>query len=155
MLPESESESESEEYAAPFYLLRSSEGCWKCGTSCRVVALASGDEEPFMLSSIESMPEEFLLAITAVHPDYELRYSQMAGTRYFMNTCKCGAHFGDFFLFSEPGGAFFPTEDEEAAEIEVIELPFKGNYVIACSPGMGTGGLILQHGRRVDLAEIK
>jgi len=146
---------ESEDYTAPFYLLRSSEDCWKCGTSCRVVALASGAGEPFMLSSIESMPDEFLLAITAIHPDYELRYSQMVGSRYFMNTCKCGAHFGDFYLFSEPGGAFFPTEDDEAAEIEVIELPFHGSYPIACSPGIGTGGIILRHGKRIALGDLK
>lgn len=143
-----------ETYSAPFYLFRSSEDCWKCGDTCRVVALASGMEEPFVLSDILAMPEEFLLAITAAQPNYERRYSKMAGTEYFMNTCQCGAHFGDFYLYCEPGGAFFPTEEDEAARIEVIELPILGEHAIDCSPGMGTGGLILAHGKRVDWGKI-
>lgn len=137
-------------FAAPFYLFRSSEDCWKCGATCRVVAVASGEKEPFVLSQITEMPEEILLAVTAINPAYERRLSRTADTEYFMNTCGCGAHFGDFFLYTEPGGAFFPTEIDEAAEIEVIELPIEGEHRIGCSPGMGTGGFILEHGKRTE-----
>lgn len=66
-----------------------------------------------------------------------------------MNRCDCGAHIEDFDLCREPGGAFFPTEDEEAAHIEVIELPTQGSHRIDGSPGMGIGGLILSHGKRL------
>ncbi len=143
-----------ETFSPPFYLFRSSEDCWKCGKTCRVVALASGKEEPFVLSDIRSMPDEFLLAITAAQPNYERRHSKMADTEYFMNTCPCGAHFGDFYLYCEPGGAFFPTEEDEASRVEVIELPIEGEHSIDCSPGMGTGGLILEHGKRIDWGSI-
>jgi hypothetical protein len=117
--------------------------------------VACGEEEPCLLSSIESMPEEFRMAITAIHPDFELRHSKMAGSRYFMNTCKCGAHFGDFYLFSEPGGAFFPIDDDDAARIEVIQLPFQGDYPFACSMGVGPGDIILKHGKRVSWSDLK
>jgi hypothetical protein len=143
-----------ETFSAPFYLFRASEDCWKCGSSCRVVGLASGDDEPFVLSDIRSMPEEFLFAIIAAQPNYELRHSRMAETDYYMNTCSCGAHFGDFYLFCEPGGAFFPTEKDEAAGVEVIELPIHGEHSIDCSPGMGTGGLILKHGKRLHWGDL-
>ena len=147
--------SESSPYSAPFYLLRSHEDCEQCGTSCRVVALVSGDEEPLMFSFISSMPDDFLLTVTAIHPDYELAVVELAETSYYCNACKCGAHFDDFALFCEPGGAFFPTEDEEAARIDVIKLPFEGTYPFTCSPGMGTGDLILEQGKHVKLSEIK
>lgn len=137
-------------FAAPFYLLRGEEDCWKCGTTCRVVGLAAGAENPYVLSNIKEMPEAFLLAIEAVHPQFEKRQSYTAGSAYYMNTCPCGAHFGDFYLFSEPGGPFFPTTKEEAAGLEVIELPIEGEHVFACSPGYGTGDIILLHGRRVQ-----
>lgn len=144
-----------ENYSSPFYLFLSSEDCWKCGTSCRVIAIASGEGQPFVLSDIRDMPEEFLLAITAVQPYYEKRYSKMAGREYFMNICPCGALFGDFYLYCEPGGAFFPTEEDEAARIEVIEIPLQGSFEIDCTPGIGTGGIILLHGKRLSWTDLK
>lgn len=147
--------SDSTVYSAPFYLLRSHEDCEQCGTSSRVVALVSGHEEPLMFSFISSMPDDFLLSVTAIHPDYELAYVAIAETSYYCNVCNCGAIFDDFSLFCEPGGAFFPNEDDEAARIDVIKLPFEDTYPFTCSPGMGTAGIILEHGKRVKLSEIK
>ncbi len=138
-------------YSAPFYIFRAQANCWKCRENCPVVALASGEGNPFLLSNIESMPDQVLAAIRAINPNYELRTSRTAESQYFMNTCPCGAHFGDFYLYCEPGGAFFPTTEAEAARIEVMPLPFQGEFSIVCSPGIGTGDLILQHGKQVEV----
>lgn len=143
---------EIDTYTHPFYLFRSSELCWKCHAPCQVVALASGGGEPFVLSDIRSLPEEILLSMTAAQPNYELRCSQTTGSEYLMNTCPCGAHFGDYFLYSKPGGAFFPTAEDEAAQ---IELPLQGSFEIDCSPGMGLGGFILQYGKRLSWDSIE
>lgn len=137
-----------EEFSSPFYLLVGSETCWDCKADSRVVGLATGDgDEPFMLSNIESMPRELLAMIQQIHPHYEFRESRTKGKSYYMNICSCGAHFGDYYLFSRPGGAFFPHTDEDAAMIEIHELPLRGDHTIKCSPGLGTGGVILKHGR--------
>jgi hypothetical protein len=137
-----------EEFSSPIYLLVGSEKCWNCETTSSVVGLASGDmKEPFMLSDIKSMPAELLAAIQRIHPRYEIRDSRTKGIRYYMNICTCGAHFGDYYLFSRPGGAFFPHSDEDATAIQIHELPLKGDFKIVCSPGLGTGGVILKHGK--------
>jgi hypothetical protein len=36
---------------------------------------------------------------------------------YYANTCQCGALFGDHYLVSEPGGAFFPEARRRGIEI--------------------------------------
>lgn len=144
-----------DEFGSPFFLLLGTQNCWKCGSSCRVAGLVSdeapeeGEEvlEPFMLNNIQAMPDEFLAAIRQIQPHYEFRASRMAGISYFVNTCTCGAHFGDHFLFAEPGGTFFPMDDEEAVAIEVYELPLAGTYKIECSAALGTGRSILNHGK--------
>jgi len=144
-----EESEEREEFCSPFYLLTGSEPCWKCKLPQTVVGLAARsedcgeDSEPFLLHEIETMPDEFLAEIQRLHPQYQWRNS------YFANTCQCGAHFGDHYLFSEPGGAFFPSTEEEAAKIKIQELPFTGTFTFVCNPGYGIGGFILEHGERV------
>lgn len=146
-----------DEFSSPFFLLVSWQDCWVCGSSCRVAGLASAPQpanawekpEPYLLSNIELMPEEFLAALRKVQPQYEFRASNMAGTSYFMNTCaRCGAHSGDYYLHSQPGGAFFPMTDEDEAAIEVHELPFVGSFRFKCAAAQGNGAGILAHGKR-------
>jgi hypothetical protein len=148
--------------AAPVFLLRSSASCWRCHVNQEVIALAfrwcldkdlSADEqpqkdEPLILENIHEMPEAILAYLISVHPHFEKRTSKTAGIAYYMNTCDCGAHFGDFYLFNEPGGAFFPTDEAEAGNITIEQLPFTGTFEFDCSYGMGTGDLIFQHGKR-------
>lgn len=148
--------------ASPLYLLRSSELCWKCGLVQPVIALAavniledeSGNDdpaignEPVILNDIAQMPKKLLDHIRSAHPQYEKRTSKTAGTAYYMNTCSCGAHFGDFCLHSEPGGAFFPDNEEQASRITVEELPFTGRFMFRCRYSMGIGDFIFAHARR-------
>ena len=149
---------------SPIYLLRSHETCWKCGSNQQVIAFATasllddeedGDpetiasqEEPVLLDNIEEMPAEFLIYLRAAHPLFQKRMSKTAGHSYYMNTCPCGAHFGDFYLFSEPGGAFFPDTIVQAKAITIEELPFDGTFDFLCSYSMGVGGFIFEHAQR-------
>ena len=148
---------------SPLYLLRSTSDCWKCGANQDVIALATrrviepdvdvedglGDEnEPVILSNIEQIPEAILRHILATHPGFEKRTSRTAGNAYYMNICSCGAHFGDFYLHSEPSGAFFPGTEEDASRIVVEELPFTGVFDFRCGYGVGLGAFIFEHGRR-------
>jgi len=145
---------------SPIYLLRSFQTCWKCRANQAVIAIATrhleesdpdalheGDE-PVVLENIEMMPASILQYILRVHPHYEKRPSKMAGSAYYMNTCSCGAHFGDFFLHNEPGGAFFPTSEDEASQIEIEVLHFTGKFDFVCSYGVGTGDFIFAHARK-------
>lgn len=145
---------------SPIYLLRSFQSCWKCGANQEVIAIATrhleesdpnalheGDE-PVALENIEVMPAPILEYIRRVHPRYEKRVSKTAGSAYYMNTCTCGAHFGDFYLHNEPGGAFFPMSEDEASQIEIEEMPFTGKFDFVCSYGVGTGDFIFEHARR-------
>lgn len=145
----------------PIYLLWAKEACWKCKLEQEVVSLASfyclkeGENEfsefgkdPIILQNITEMPEEILAMICARHPMYEKRKSATAGMRYYMNTCTCGAHSGDFFLHSMPDGVFFPETEAEANQIEVEKLPIKGIYDFECGFSQGSGSYILEYGKK-------
>lgn len=148
---------------APIFLLRASESCWHCHTSQEVIALAfrwrvdkNHDEdeqpeenEPLILHNIHTLPKPILDAVVARHPQFEKRTSKTADTAYYINTCRCGAHFGDFYLFSEPGGAFFPMDEKEASQITIEELPLTGSFQLDCSYGLGLGDLIFEHAKKI------
>lgn len=102
----------------PLYVLTAAMACWKCSVSQTVVALAchnlsDGEQDmaPFgdvsdllLLSEVTKLPTQVLQELVKRNPRYELRYSSTAEEEYFANTCDCGALFGDFYLYSEPGG---------------------------------------------------
>lgn len=150
---------------SPIYLLTSPTNCWRCGLEQRVVGLAASAledidpdhpesvekyEELVLLSHISEMPELIQQHIRARHPAYEMHFSYTADSSYYANICECGANFGDHFLFSEPGEAFFPDSDEAASKITYLELPFQGEFEFDCSYSFGPCEAILEHGTRVD-----
>src|SRR5260370_26338973 len=131
-MPTTMSQENKLKVTSPLYLFRSTSDCWRCGANQDVIALATrrviepdvdeedslGEEdEPVILNNIGQIPEAILRHILATHPAFEKRTSRTAGNAYYMNTCSCGAHFGDFYLHSEPGGAFFPDTEEDASRI--------------------------------------
>ncbi len=132
----------------PFHLLRSWEVCWKCGAGAEAIAFAvatvtceSGDEDdedelpvhsPVVLRDVVEAPLPFLAAASQSSADYRKRYSRTADREYFMNHCTCGAPFGDYFLHSEPGHAFYPTEDSEAEAIKVHRIDCHDAQEIDC-----------------------
>ena len=146
----------------PLFLLTSSEPCWKCGTVQKVNAIAThairdGDEELadagdtselFLLSNIVEMPFLIFKYVAQRNHRYMKRHSRTAGETYYANTCECGANFGDFYLFSEPGGAFFPDSDEAAGSIQLETMPFTGTLKFSSSYSVGIGEYILRYAKR-------
>lgn len=125
-----------------YFLAAASTICWKCRESTPVFSLAlpsshltqyplpdDGDgpitaiawevaECGSFLSDLVEMSGSVRKVLAAHCPAYCVDYSHTADTNYFMNHCaSCGAKQGDFYLHQEPGGAFFPITEDEAARI--------------------------------------
>jgi len=108
------------------------------------------DDEPFLLTNITEMPEAVYEHISATHPRYRKHFSRTVQHTYYANLCECGANFGDFYLHSEPGGAFWPTEVEQATRMSITKLPFEGVFDFHCGYSQGTGQFIFEHAQRVQ-----
>ncbi len=138
----------------PLFLVKGKTDCWKCGESIQVFALLAqnvvGDEgEPYTLSEIEELPETVLSFIEKRAPNFRLTYSRTADFEYFANNCgHCGALIGDFFLHSEPGGAFFPNTEEEAEQLQLLEVPIEGGVEIEANGHQGLADVILANAKR-------
>jgi len=151
----------------PLLLLSAQTTCWKCGKPMKAVALAvhaleedgeligetSDTSDMFILSNVDAMPVAVLQELVQRNPNYRKRHSRTAGDSYFANNCDCGTFTGDFYLHAEPGGAFFPTTTEEAAEITVERLALKEPMDFGASWGAGTGDFILAHAKVIDAPE--
>lgn len=140
-----------EEFSSPFFVLSATGTCRSCKQVIPVVGLASGDGQPFMLTKIKSLPEPILKAMQRINLAFQFSTSDTGESSYLVNQCSCGDEVPDFFLFAEPDGAFLPTTAKRAEQVTVYELPEKGAFRIDCSPGMGSGDLILKHGKRVPV----
>jgi hypothetical protein len=147
---------------APLYVLTTTTPCWRCGAEQSVIGLgchnvtdhgqelaeAGNTSELILLNNIVEMPPQVLELMNERNPRYTLHYSQMAEESYYANLCSCGANFGDHFLYSEPGGAFFPESVVEAQKIRIERLPCAGTLAFDCAWSMGMGQYILEYGQK-------
>ena len=151
----------------PVYALEAPTSCWHCGVNAKAVALAcinleepgekvssieeiGGKDEPLILSDLKKVPDLLLGQLRVIQPHIEWRFSRTAGDSYWANICPhCGALFGDFYLHSEPGGAFFPEDNEAASQILIHELKLSGPIEIDASWSLGIGGFIFKRGQRI------
>jgi hypothetical protein len=141
-----------------YYIVESSCACWKCGQSTRVYCFLLpvdhetlpeegefDDEElytwrrndaPTMLSYVTNLIPEVVEKLRTFGDVYRVNLSEMTESQYWMNHCEnCGAKQGDFHLHSEPGGAFFPMDEEAASQITLhrVAQPF------GCQGDLGYG----------------
>lgn len=149
------------ELVPPVYAVESKTACWRCDKVTRVVTVAAESfigrgesKEPvepdlYLFSGIESLPQELLGALRRVNPGYRKRFSKTAGMSYYMNHCSCGAQLGDFYMHSEPGGAFFPATPQAARAIRLHRLKLQGPLAITGAPSMVHPNLVLEHAERV------
>ena len=108
------------------------------------------DNEVCILSDVVDLPEKVLGYIQKRVPTYKFRFSKTVGSKYFANTCpSCKIITGDFFLHSEPGAPFFPTNKEAASSLYKTEIPIKGQILVKAGLNMGTGELILKHAKQI------
>lgn len=140
----------------PIHLITGATGCWRCGTSMIVVAImeegkTDSERGPGILTNIRELPPEILQYVCRRFPTFKLKYSKTIGSKYYANTCpKCGVLSGDFFLHSEPGAPFFPTEPAEAQQLTIEKLPIDREVSVEAGCGYGTGGLILQFAKPIS-----
>jgi len=137
-----------------YYVARANVRCWHCGLSTRVLALAmphghetldgdtradadGGDAAPdawqraavnAMLFYVESIPEDVQERLNRLSPFFRLAHSAATLNSYWANHCEhCGTLLGDHELHCEPDGAFMPSNEAAAANIQLqqIEEPFE------------------------------
>ena len=129
--------------------------CWRCESVMPVIALLAPkiddtEDQVGVLSGIDEIPKEILKFIQSKVPTFKLKYSKMAGTKYYANTCpKCGVIYGDFFLHYEPGAPFFPEDEDVAKFLYIKEIPLKGSIEISAGIGFGLGEIILSNAKKI------
>lgn len=139
----------------PLYMVGLKIPCWRCEAKMSVICLLAPDvddteDQVCLLTGIEKIPEEILSFIKEKVPTFKLRFSKMAGTKYFANTCpKCSVIYGDFFLHDEPGALFFPENEEQAQSLYIKEIPISGSVKILANLSFGTGEIILENAKRI------
>ncbi|WP_248767663.1 DUF5710 domain-containing protein [Pseudomonas sp. MWU12-2345] len=147
-----------------YYVMESISHCWGCSNLTRVFSFKlpeqheefdyyENEDEDFTLTSnlgewkchgyrgtvsnIDSLSPLVTKQIHRFTTKFKLAYSKTAGSRYLMNHCEhCGAKLGDFFMHSEPGGAFFPTSPDEAQRMTLIKI--NERFDANCSVGFAT-----------------
>jgi len=140
----------------PLFLASTVIGCWHCGADMPAVALVAPNVPETegtvcILSDIRQLPQSVLTFIHNRFPTFKLKYSKMARSEYYANTCpKCGVLSGDFYLHAEPGAPFFPTDAEEAAELTIEQIPISQSIEVQAGHGMGVGKLILECAKRIE-----
>jgi len=144
---------------SPYYfILQSATECWKCYCLTRVFSFrlpeeheqfefAEEDEETDFslesglgywvcdgfragLSDVLTLSPSVIKQLRTYTTRYQPDYSQKAGMVYYMNHCEhCSAKLGDFYMHSEPGGAFFPMSPDAASAmtLHLVRERFDGN----------------------------
>lgn len=139
----------------PVYLIGMMDLCWRCHARMPVVTILApnveGTEgEICILTAIAELPEYLVTYIQGRVPTYKLKFSKTVKSKYYSNTCpKCGILSGDFYLHSEPGAPFFPTEIHEAASLYMTELPVREQIRVRSSLHVGSGELIMNNAKRI------
>jgi len=139
----------------PLYLVGKKIFCWNCEEKMSAIALLApnvGDAEGeiCILSDIQELPKGVYFFIKNRVPSFKMKYSKMAGHRYLGNTCpKCGLLSGEFFLHAEPGGPFFPVNENDATSLYIREIPLTDAISVTASCSTGCGDLILKNAKRL------
>jgi len=143
------------EILPPLYLVGMKIHCWKCKSRMPVVTILAPrvkgmDDQVCILTNITELPNIVLQYVQKRVPTFKLKYSKTVGQKYYANTCKnCGSISGDFFLHSEPGAPFFPTDEQEASSLYMTEIPIENPLSVRAAWSIGTGDLILNHAKRI------
>ncbi|MGV8842699.1 MAG: DUF5710 domain-containing protein [Pseudomonas sp.] len=147
-----------------YYVMESISDCWSCSNWTRVFSFklpeeyeefdsVDDEDEDFALmsnlgewkchgyrgtvSNVDSLSPQVAKQIRRFTDKFKHAYSKTAGSRYVMNHCEhCGAKLGDFFMHSEPGGAFFPTSPDEAQRMTLFRI--NERFDANCSVGFAS-----------------
>ena len=152
---------ENEFALPPLFIVKSAQECWKCSQPSDVYCIASSgfldedgtDNEFTTFSNLENIGIQVETLIQEYIPLYKLDYSKTVEGVYYMNHCQnCSVKLGDFFMHSEPGGAFFPMSENSATKIIIFQLSAINKKVaISGSPGYQSPDFINLYAERKKL----
>ena len=121
-----------------FFIVESLESCWNCKQTTPVFAFLlpenhqgkeyeDEDDEKndniiwvdrdykTIVSFVSFVNKECLAILNRFSSRYYYDFSKQSSSSYYMNHCKnCNSKLGDFYMHSEPDGAFLPMESEAA-----------------------------------------
>lgn len=140
--------------SAPLYLVSAIKACNLCSKENTIVALATrgltdSDErqeegDGYLLSYVEELPADVLIAVTKRHPNFEICHSLTAESDYYMTICECGGHYGDHYVQKQILNQAFRAP----SELKIEKLFDSGNWTIPCgySQSQGIGELLDRQG---------
>lgn len=149
-MPTTESFAEANLRSPTYYLARTNAGCWHCGLSTRLLALAvpsthetlDGEASPegagsddiaasawqladvdAFLFYVERLSRDVQRHLQQVAPGFRPAQSATTHSVYWANHCEhCGALLDDHELHCEPEGAFMPTNEAAATQIQLLQV---------------------------------
>lgn len=140
--------------SGPLYLVSASQACNLCGKENTISALATrGLIDPdelqeegvgYLLSYVEDLPADVLVAVAKHHPNFEVRHSVTAESDYYMTICECGGHYADHYVQRQILNQAFRTP----SELKVEKLFDSGHWIIPCgySQSLEIGELLDRQG---------
>ena len=132
-----------------YYVARTKVRCWHCGSSTGLLALAvpdghetldedaqadaDGGKSPTdawqpananaLLFYVGCLPDAVQGRLNQLLPLFRLSPSAATSSSYWANHCEhCGTLLGDHELHCEPDGAFMPSSEAAAAQIELLGM---------------------------------
>ena len=137
--------------AQSYFVARTHGRCWHCGLSTRLLALALPCNHETLDADTESEAHEgcepaadawqragvnaFLFYVGhlpagvqnrlhQLQPLFRVGFSAATLNSYWANHCEhCGTLLGDHELHCEPDGAFMPSNEAAAANIQLVKIP--------------------------------
>ncbi|MDN2677946.1 DUF5710 domain-containing protein [Janthinobacterium sp. SUN033] len=130
--------------------------CWKCDELTRVYGFVlppghqtveqdeDGVDEWYehdssaMALYVTDLPPTVIARLKPITRHYYVDFSKTTNSSYWMNHCEnCGMKQGDFAIYCEPGGAFFPMDEYATSKISLqsVHEPF------CCNGDAAYGGL--------------
>ena len=136
--------------SSSYFIAQTTKPCWKCAehTSVFGFILPAGHEtlepdeedderdawyrydEPTIVHYVTDLLPAVAARVKAFSRHYRVDFSKTTQSSYWMNHCEhCGMKQGDFEMYCEPQGAFFPMDERAASLIVLREFaePFGGN----------------------------
>ena len=143
---------------SPFYLVKSKESCWKCEKVTKVITFAAEgvveeDEENsgfVIFVYVSLLPEKLARFINEKYENYFIDFSKTTQSYYYINHCEhCSAILGDFYMHSDPDGAFSPMSENAAREIELVELKGAGYIQMNADTSYSTPSMIEEFASKI------
>ena len=87
-------------------------------------------DEPTIIHYVSHIASNVIAHIHRLTQNYRVDFSKTTQSSYWMNHCEhCGMKQGDFAMYCEPQGAFFPLSEQDASRIVLHRVAefFEGN----------------------------